>query len=242
MPKILDSQRAYFSAGLLIFMVLGLFLNTPAVADDDPKHGHSIHFSVTESNRVDNDLVAVTFRYVTQAPTAELVMQAINKKMQAAHQALKGVNTIEVQTAQYHVNPVYDKNRVITHWQGQQSITVRTANQAGLPKLLEKIQPFLSYQSMSFYVSEDKQQQAKDQLLDKALKQYQTKAKHIAASFGAKHYQLIETRIDLPNQAMPYRENTMMTARAMSDMAAPVLEAGKSELRVQITGKLFIPH
>jgi len=242
MTNILNSQRSCFSAGLLIFAFSTLLFTAPIQANDDQERGHSIHFAVTENARVDNDLVAVTFRYVTQAPTADLVMQAINQKMQAANQVLKGVNDIELQTGQYNVNPVYDKKLVITHWQGQQSLTIRTANQAGLPTLLEKIQPFLTYQSMRFSVSDAKQQQAKTQLLDKALKHYQTKAKHIAQSFDAKHYQLVETRIDLPNQGQPYAENYMSTARVMSDMAAPVMQAGKTELRVQITGKIFIPH
>jgi len=242
MTNLFNSQRTYFLAGLLTFMFAGLLFTASAKAGDDGANSHIIHFSVSESARIDNDLVAVTFRYVTQAPTADLVMQAINQKMQAANEVLKDVKRIEVQTDQYNVNPVYDKNRIITHWQGQQSLTLHSVNQAGLPKLLEKLEPYLNYQSMRFYVSDAVQQQAKDQLLDKALKQYQSKAQRIAESFGAKRYHLLETRIDLPNQATPYAESYVRTARVMSDMAAPVLQAGKTELNVQITGKISIAH
>lgn len=242
MTNILTSQRHFFSAGLLTFAFFALLFTAPTHADNSKATGHAIHFAVTESARIDNDLVAVSFRYLTQAPTADLVMQAINQKMQAANNVLKDIKHIEVQTGQYNVNPVYDKKRVITHWQGQQSLTIRTANQAGLPTLLEKVQPFLTYQSMRFSVSDAKQKQAKAQLLDKALKQYQLKAQHIADSFGAKHYQLTETRIDLPNHSQPYAESYMRTTRVMSDMAAPVIQAGKTELNVQITGTIWIPH
>ena len=204
--------------------------------------GHSIYFSVNESQRVDNDLVSITFRYVAQAATAELVMQSINQKMQAAIQVLKRFPKMETQTSQYQVRPIYNKQQIITHWQGQQNLTISTANQAGLPKLLAQLQPYLNYQSMRFHVSEETQKFIKNNLLKKALTNYQEKAKYIASSFGATHYQLLETRIDTPNLPVPYINNVMRSANVMSEAAIPVMEAGKSDVKVQITGKILIPH
>lgn len=206
--------------------------------------GHSIYFTINESERVENDVASITFHTIKQAPNAELVMLQINEKMQAAHNALKNFSDLELQTSQYQVNPSYNKDQVITHWQGQQSLTIITENQAGLPKLLETLQPYLSYQSMRFYVSDKTQKSAKDQLLNKALRSYQDRAKQIAGGFGTQRYQLVETRIDLPDLATPYAENYLRSARSnvMSDSVAPVVEAGKSEVSVQITGKIVLPH
>jgi len=225
---------------LTLFSAQATAINTNIA--EQTNQGHTLHFSVTETQRVDNDLVSITFRYVAQAPTAELVMQSINQKMQAAIQVLKKFPQMEAQTSQYQVRPAYNKSNVITHWQGQQNLTINTANRAGLPRLLAQLQPYLNYQSMRFHVSEETQKQIKDQLLTKALLNYQAKATFIAKSFGATNYQLIETHIDTPNLPKPYADNSIRSARVMNEMAIPVIEAGKSDVSVHIRGKILIPY
>lgn len=223
------------------FVLLSLQANASEPSQKEP-NGHSLYFTVTENTRVDNDVVSVTFHSIAQAPTADLVMQEINQKMQSARKALHNPADLQLQTSRYQVNPRYNKDQVITHWQGQQSLTITTQNQAGLPKLLKSLQPHLSYQSMQFYVSDKAQQHAKKSLLNSALKNYQAKAKQIAASFGAKNYLLIETRIDSPDLATPYTKNYLRSAQVMSDSVSPVVETGKSDISVIISGKILIPH
>jgi len=239
------------SHSLLLFKALLVslfFYSSPGFAHSSTEKvvneskGHTIHFNVSESQKVANDLVAITFRYVAQAPTGEQVMQQINKKMQAAIRILKNFPNMETQTSQYQVRPVYSKKQIITHWQGQQNLTITTANRAGLPKLLAQLQPYLNYQSMRFHVSEETQQSIKTNLLTKALQSYQNKAKFIARSFGAEHFQIIETRIDTPNLPSPRNETYLRSAQVMSESVMPAIEGGKSEVRVQVSGKLYIPH
>lgn len=241
----LRSTRSLLIAWGLTLCLTSLSLQATANSSFKKEtNGHTVYFTVSESERIENDVASVTFHTIVQAPNADLVMQEINKKMQAARLALKGFSDLELQTSQYQVNPSYNKNQVITHWQGLQSLTIRTENQAGLPKLLETVQPYLSYQSMRFYVSDKTQQHTKKQLLNKALKNYQVKAKQIANSFGAQQYQLIETRIDAPNLTTHYANNYLRSSSAniMSDSVAPVIETGKSEVHVNITGKIVLPH
>ncbi|MEA3406260.1 MAG: SIMPL domain-containing protein [Pseudomonadota bacterium] len=225
-----------------VFYSSSSLAHTSTETSSKVEQGHTIHFSVSENQRVDNDLVAITFRYVAQAPSGELVMQLINQKMQAAVRILKNFPQMETQTSQYQVRPVYSKKQIITHWQGQQNLTITTENRAGLPKLLAQLQPYLNYQSMRFHVSEETQKEIKDKLLVKALKNYQSKAKKIAASFGADHFQLIETRIDTPNLPSPRNDTYMRSAQIMSESVMPTVEGGKSDIRVHISGKMFIPH
>ncbi len=230
-----------------LFINLGLFspsvmAHTAANTEDAAEQGHTIHFNVSESERVDNDQVSITFRYVAQAPSGELVMQLINQKMQAAVRILKNFPQMETQTSQYQVRPIYNKKQIITHWQGQQNLTITTANRTGLPKLLAQLQPYLNYQSMRFHVSKETQKEIKNKLLSRALKSYQNRAKQIARSFGADHFQLLETHIDSPNLPSPRADN-YLRAHAMSETASmPAMSAGKSEVRVHISGKIFIPH
>lgn len=230
------------TATLLAFILFSTSSMAHTSIDSAQAQGHTIHFSVSESQRVDNDLVAITFRYVAQAPSGELVMQSINQKMQAAIRILKNFPKMETQTSQYQVRPVYSKKQIITHWQGQQNLTITTANRAGLPKLLAQLQPYLNYQSMRFHVSEETQKEIKDKLLTKALNNYQRKAKQIAASFGANHFLLIETRVDTPNLPSPRQDTYLRSASMMSEQALPAVEGGKSDIRVHISGKILIPH
>jgi len=202
---------------------------------------HTLHFSVTEQARVSNDSVAITFAHLAQAPTAEAVMAQINQKMQQAQNELRPFTEIEIQTSHYQVHPFYDKSQMITHWQGQQNLTIQTENQAGLPKLLAQLQPLLMYQSLRFYVSNRAQAQASKDLLSKALKHYQAKAQRIANTLGAQSYRLLETHITSNQPAVPYRTTALRSTRLNDEShSEPLLEAGKTEMSVHISGTMVI--
>lgn len=109
--------------------------------------------------------------------------------------------------------------------------------------MLTEIQPFLSYQSTDFRISEAKKQQWIGKLTAEALQRYQHQAQQIAQSFGTRHYRLVETQIQQPFYVQPMKQNYLQASvRSMEQAAPPVMEAGNSELRIQVSGTLVIDN
>ncbi|BCN92594.1 hypothetical protein THMIRHAM_03790 [Thiomicrorhabdus immobilis] len=204
--------------------------------------GNKVNFSITETQKVANDSIFMTFNRVAEAATPQAVANEINQQMQAAINALKSYPEIITQTSQYNIYPVY-KKQLISHWRGQQSLVLTLENKPGLVKVLTKIQPYLAYQSMQFGVSEQLKNQVLAQLTDKAIHRFRNQANRIAQGFQAPSYKILETHINTNNGYMPqpmYARSEMVMAS--SDMAAPTVKAGESKINVTISGTILLPH
>lgn len=194
---------------------------------------HEINFSVTEYIDVENDLLVVQFMAQHQAENSKQVTNEINRLMKNAINRLNSQQRQYVQTGQYSLQPQYNKDHKISHWQGQQLVTVTLPKAADVGDILTALQQDLIYQSMRMDVSLEQRKQAENQLLDRAIAQYQAQAKSIAKSFGVKRFKLIETHIQ--NLATPGRPQARML---MAADIAPTIEMGQQTLSLQINGTL----
>lgn len=224
-----------------VFVAMPLFIFTHASAAE-MLQGNQVHFSVAESQNVPNDSISITFNRVAEGGSPQVVADEINQKMQAAVQALKAYPNIITKTSQYNINPVYKKS-IMTHWRGQQSLTLTLENKPGLIQVLAKIQPYLAYQSMQFGVSEQLKQELLEKLTSRAIQRFQTQATRIAQGFRAPSYKVLETRIDTPSYPLPRPYMTRSDMAVMSSqMAAPTVKAGQSKLTVNISGTILLPN
>lgn len=200
--------------------------------------GNQVHFSITESQRIQNDTLSIVFVRIAQGSSAQMVANDINLKMQQALVVLKEYPDVNSQTSQYHIRPVYNKQQMITHWTGSQSLTIALENKPELIKVLSQLQPYLAYQSMQFTVSAKLKTETMRRLTAKAIQSLQKQAAMIAQSFHAPGYRILETRInavEMPPIAHSYTANRTVAAQSM---APPAISAGENRLRVDISGIL----
>lgn len=225
----------------VVFAFLGLIISTSPAAEEN-WHGNKVNFSISESQNVFNDSISITFNRVAEGISPQEVTNEINTQMQAAVRALKAYPDIITQTSQYNIYPVYKKS-VITHWRGQQSLTLTVENKPGLVKILAKIQPYLAYKSMQFGVSEALRKEIMAKLTDKAIHSFRAQANRIAQGFMAPSYKIIQTNINTNGHSSPVaymaRSEMVMAAK---DMTVPTVKAGQSKLKVTVSGTLLLPH
>lgn len=200
---------------------------------------HKIHFSITEQALFDNDRVIIQFNAQHQADDAQTVSQQVNKDMRQALNQLSDVERSFVQTGNYSVRPQHNRAGVITHWQGQQQLTLTLPVELDISALLARLQPYLTYQSMQADISHQKQQEAEQALIENALKRYQQQAKMIAKSFNQTEYQLLETHIQSHQQPRHFAQPRMALASSAMD-SAPIIEAGEKMVSVTINGVLVL--
>lgn len=233
-----SNRSLFFSLASFALLLCALSIQ-PVQADDKQPSGHKIHFSITESENVGNDRVSITFSHVAQGATPQSVTEQINKRMKSAFAVLKRYPDIVAQTSQYNIYPVYQK-QLISHWRGQQSLTIHFENRPQEMTVLDEIQPHLAYKSMQFSVSDTRRKEVLEQLTRKAIQTYRQRAQLIASEFANAKYQLLETHINTPNipvaRALYARAETAMA----SDMSAPNVAAGESKIQIQISGRLLL--
>lgn len=202
---------------------------------------HQVHFSISQSDTLQNDTAEVVMQATAEGISAEAVTQQINQQMQAAIKLVKPLKQIKTQSGLYRVHPVYNKQRVIQHWRGQQTLTLTTQDLPGLPGLLSTLEPHLTYQTLRFSVSPARRDEAVQHLLDRALQHYQARAAQIAKGFNALNYELTQTQIQTNGVQPIHNQPYMLASRAMAESAEPVIEAGESDIRVDISGQLRLP-
>ena len=218
-------------------------LCSPVIAEtatnqSNDAQGHQVHFSISESQEIPNDKLTIVFNHVAQGSSAQMVANEINLKMQEALIALKEYPEVSVQTSQYQIRPIYNKQQIITHWTGSQNLTITLENKPELIKVLTHLQPYLAYQSMQFSVSSKLKSEVMQSLMTKAIQSFQKQASVIAQGFHAPDYRILETHINTPYHSPishSYASNRML---ASESMAPPAVSAGESTLRIDISGIL----
>ncbi|WFE69168.1 SIMPL domain-containing protein [Thiomicrospira sp. R3] len=200
---------------------------------------HKIHFAITEQAMVENDRVIVQFNAQFQADDAQAVSQKVNQMMRQAISQLSAVERSFIQTGNYSVRPQHNRSGVITHWQGQQQLTLTLPVELDISEILSRLQPYLSYQSMQADISHQKRTEAEQALIQQALKNYQHQAKLIAKSFNQAEYTLLETHIQTQRQARHYAQPRMALASSAME-SAPIIEAGENIVSVNISGILAL--
>ena len=143
---------------------------------------------------------------------------------------------IDVQTLAYQTIPLYDKQR-LSGWRVRQSIRLESQDSTQLSKLIGALQSKLAVESMNYSVSPQKIREVEDKLITDAIDAFTKRAKLITQQFGRSNYRLVE--IHISTAGTPVRPVQMRsTALAMEAVAAPVIEAGKQDIRITINGTI----
>ncbi len=216
---------------LSVLPTLLLLLLTATAQAEEPS-GHILTLSASAETTVPNDEVILTFQATAQSKYPSEVVRKVNTKMQAAVEAAQEIQNeqhdLEIQTGNYQVTPIYDKNR-LTYWQGKQTLILKIQNPAHLQDALAQIEAILPYQSIQYRVSTKAQQAAQNTLIPQAIEALKTRAKLAMQGFHAKQAVPLSTHI-----------HTQTPMRVMSSRLASTgttILPGKSMIKVSIDGK-----
>ncbi|HEY8963539.1 MAG TPA: SIMPL domain-containing protein [Alphaproteobacteria bacterium] len=246
------------SIALMSVALLATF-TLPAFADDDniidlPPAGHTIiNLSVTERTKLAQDTLNATLNYQLDGASANEIQDKINKATAAAVAEAKKVSSVKTTTGSYYVYEYQDQSTIDPKtgqpftakklWRGQQSISLESENSAALLDLAGKIQSMgFTMQGLNYSLSPEKADGVRDNLMQKALTQLGAKAKIAATALGKSSYDVIDVSVD---GAMPYNPPVAYRSMAKMEMAAdavaaPVAEAGESEVTLTVNARVLL--
>ena len=229
MPRILTA----------LFIAL-LLVPTAALASDDDDDATLLSLTASAEREVDNDLMTVNLSIERRAADVSVAVEEVNTLMRQAFDRAKREPAAEVRSLGYSTSPVYDRERKQVEpvaWQVTQVLELKGKDFEKLTALAGDLQQTgLAITQIQFSVSPEAQAGYRDELLDEAIVRWQRIAQRMGASLGASH--LFPTEMTLHENGGFYPSPMLRSAVMEGVLAsAPALEAGRSIVRVTVSGQ-----
>lgn len=219
-----------------------------------PPSGQTIiNFSATEKRTVPQDLLMASLRIEVDEGSAQDIQKKINEAMTKALELAKKESAFKVSTGAYSVykyekpiktNKETGEQETRPYWQGSQTINIESKDSAKLLDAVGKIQAMgFAMNNLSYAVSPEVADKVKDELMVEALKKLTAKADIVAKTLGKSNVDLIDVNVDTGGPIMPMYKNVMARAEMMSadaGMAAPVAEAGETDIALTVSARALI--
>jgi predicted secreted protein len=232
-----------YTLKITITLLLAAVISLPSYADTpNGDLSHSLnynlyHLSASAEDEIDNDIMKVTLLASHQSMQSSEANKVVNQQMSAALKILKKTKDIHYETGSYQTQPIY-KNQQISGWKASQQIELKSTNVDQLSDVVGKLQTELKISSMRFDVSKPVRQKAENALSVEALNQFKERALLIQKTMGANSYHVVAIDINTGTQRPPVRRMMRAEMAMASDSSTPSVEAGNSNVTVNVTGQI----
>lgn len=223
----------------MIWIGLCLLWALPASAHSEIDARNRVSFQVEAMREVANDWATARLSVVAEGKEPAAVASSVNQQMKSALATAKKAKGVEVRSGAYVTQPVYDDGRVV-RWRARQEIRVESSDVDRLSALIGTLQSdSVLLSGIDFSVKRETRKALEDELIQEALAEFRARAGRIAKGMGASDWSLVSLSVGHsgapPRRVHMRAESDMMS---MSKVAAPVFEAGTSEVRIQINGNV----
>lgn len=221
-----------------------------------PGMGETIlHISATERMQVPQDLLTASLRIEKENADAKAVQAEINTIMAKAVETAKAVTTVKTSTGHYYVYqynpnppvPQKDEKEVKKpeeRWRGSQSLQLQSTSADDLLKLAGALQDSgLVMENLSYSLSPEKADEAKDSLMEAALTKVKAKAERAAKAMSKTRADLVEISVDSADSYMPQPvmgRALAMDAGGMEKASAPTATPGETEITLTVAAKALL--
>lgn len=196
--------------------------------------------SASGSVEVQQDLLSIAMSTTRDGADASAVQtqlkQALDTALAQARQAA-APGQMDVRTGAFSLQPRYGKDGKINGWQGSTELVLEGRDFPRITATAGKIQT-LTLANVGFALSREQRAKVEGEAQALAIERFKGRAADVAKAFGFGSYTLREVSIGSNDQGSPRPYAMAMQARsAMSD--APVsVEAGKSTVKVTVSGSV----
>ena len=218
---------------------LFLFLHQQAYSGDNPIT-NQVSLTTSVNKEVENDLFKATLTISKQTEGSSLtpLYDQVNKSARKAFSMAKKYKGMDAVTRSNTTQPIYNRSK-IEGWRIIYSIELTTKQRNDLADLVGKLQSFMKLDGMYFLVSDAKRKKTEDELITKAIADFNHRATIVTKAQKKKLYSLVQMNINTGNQPIHdypvAREKTYMSVKSS---APPPIEAGKQKITVSISGTI----
>jgi predicted secreted protein len=206
----------------------------------DNQIANQVSLSTSVNKEVNNDIFKATLSISKQTEASNLtfIYDQVNKSARKAFSMAKKYKDMDATTRSNTTQPIYKRNK-IEGWRIIYKIELTTKQRNDLADLVGELQSFMKLDGMYFLVSDEKRKKTEDELITKAIADFNHRATIITQAQEKKLYSLVKMNINTGSQPRHNysvaREQTYMSVKSA---APPPIEAGKQKITVSISGTI----
>ena len=190
---------------------------------------------------VQQDLLMITMSTSKDGADAATVQTQLKTALDAALAEAKKTTQpgqMDVRTGAFNMYPRYSRDSKITGWQGTTELVLEGRDFARISAAAGKINT-LTLGQVSFALSREARAKVEGEAQVLAIERFKAKASEISKNFGFSSYSLREVSVNANDQGFAPRGRVeMMQAKSMSSDAPVPVEAGRSNVVVQVSGSV----
>jgi predicted secreted protein len=190
---------------------------------------------------VQQDLLMITMSTSKDGADAAAVQTQLKTALDAALAEAKKTaqpGQMDVRTGAFNMYPRYSRDSKITGWQGTTELVLEGRDFARISAAAGKINT-LTLGQVSFALSREARAKVEGEAQAQAIERFKAKASEISKNFGFSGYSIREVSVNANDQGFAPRGRVeMMQAKSMSSDAPVPVEAGRSNVVVQVSGSV----
>lgn len=192
-------------------------------------------FEAQASREVANDQLVAILAIEMQGVDPAALGETVNRRMSEALKIAAPFTTVKLRSGSYQTFPRYRENQRIDSWQVSQELRLESADFAAAAKLIGKLQSNMVVRSMSVRLSPEARRAAEDELISEALAAFRARAELVRETMQVQGYRIRSLDI---GAAGPQPPQPMFAMRAEAARAPVAVEAGVSQVTVNVSGRI----
>ncbi len=240
------NDRSYFAiialSVVLVVMSLTIYAISQAGSEEDSMN--TISMSGYAEQKVVPDTATISIGVVVQGGTSEEATSENAAIMSAVMEELKaiGLEDREIQTSYVSVYPIYnyEKERTITGYSASNNVQVTTSDLDKLSGIIDRSAAAGANEigSISFSVSDEMQKKIREDLMEEAVADAESKADVLASSLGVEITGVKTSSINEGSNSRVYYE--MPEESMAAGGASTPIEPGESEVSISVHVTYYI--
>jgi predicted secreted protein len=210
-----------------------------AQAAEDPQPMRRVDFSVQTSREVANDWVRASVGVTDEDEDAAKLADRVNQAMAWALERARAKPGVSAKSGGYSTQPIHDPRKGERRfWRAQQDLLLEGADPRAMSELLGELQSRVQLRAIQFTVSPAQRRKLEDELIDEALAAFLARADRVRQRLAGRGYQIVQISIASSGGGPPMPMMRAAMAMDSSSVASPALEAGTSEILINVSGAI----
>ena len=226
------------AAAIVALVVLVISPAGTLAAEPPQPRYNTVEFQAEAQREVQNDLLNATLYVELNDASAAALANAINKSVNDALRVAKDYKGVRVRSGDNRTYPVYSKGNLLQGWRGRGEIRIESKDFEAASALISKLQANMQLASIGFSVSPETRSTVEDQLTVEAVAAFKARAEVLKNALAGRGYKLV--RLSVASGHQPPQPRLAMARAAPSEVTAPDLEGGVSQVRVTASGSIEI--
>lgn len=211
-----------------------------ACAQTLPEPSNVLQLSSSGTVEVTQDLLVMTLAATREGSDAAAVQTQLQQVLDAALTAAKRQaqpGQLDVRTGSFGIYPRNNKDGKVTGWQGRAELVLQGRDFDRITRTAAQISGMPVSQT-GFALSREARAKVEGQAQSEAVANFQAKAQSLAQAFGFQRYTVREVSVNSNDMGYPAPRMAMMAKGGMAEDAQIPVEAGKSQVVVNVSGSV----